>query len=1073
MKIISSEISQIAINATFFLERLNNSQFRNINSEANIIEKRLKNWSKAVGGEEKLQQRLHWDGLDLNTVRPLLGIADFRADFTSPPWTTTLKELIESGRISLLHLEGEEKSPLNSQKPLPFEDFYFPFILVGRRKLQTRLSLNHPQQLLSKQAYTALEYSLIQQLVNLGTETLFFEFNQLRENQAADKQTTVEENNSQFLYHTFIQDLLQDGGLIFLDKYPVLARLIATTLDFWVEATTEFIQRLQTDLSVIELTFSPDKSIGTIQEIATSLSNPHNHGRRVLAITFSSGVKIVYKPKDLSLDIAFNNLLDWCNQQEISLLFKVTKILNRQEYGWVEFIDRQPCENQTAVRSFYKRAGMLLSLLFLLGANDCGSENAIANGEYPILVDADILMYPQVQNSNESEDWFQDSVLKVNFLPTWQGNTFSASTQDSSVLGNIYPQQVNSSRDWEYINTDEMKLVPKSVIIPAGANVVILEGKTISAKDYVEEITTGFEEIYRLLIKNKKTLLNEYSPILIFKSLKSRFIPHPSIIYAISAKQSLSPQYLSNGIEYSILINSLTDHLSRSFLEIEANPNNWEIWRAETKSLQQQDIPYFSVYCNSNDLALALDKPIKHFFKTSSYQRLIAKIQSLDQHNLALQIKFIRLSFTAKYAHLIQANAALQSDFFQFHSLTNEELLQAAVEIGNSLVADAIWNSDGCNWIRLDYMFKANRYQLQPLDDSLYAGRAGVCLFLAGLAKITGEQKFQKVALGALSPLRQSLKKAEVRQEVLRSELGLLGIGGMIYNLVKTSQFLQEPSLLEEAQRLAKILTKDVIATDKKLDIIWGVAGAIPGLLNLYYQTGEPAILDIAITCGNHLLSQRSNTTLRAWVTIESEKPLTGFSHGAAGISLSLLRLYAATADITFLAAAKEAIEYEQSVFEKSVQNWPDFRLSEQTNKIKFLHTWCHGSAGIGLARLGSFGIIQTDQIYSDIQIALETTQKYGIPSTDVDHLCCGHLGRTELFVLASQKLANQEWLNTAIKQATWVVERAKQNRGYALLPHLSNSVFSPSFFQGSAGLGYELLRLASPESFPSVLILE
>ncbi|QIR35414.1 type 2 lantipeptide synthetase LanM [Tolypothrix sp. PCC 7910] len=1076
MKISDSKISQIVINATFLSENFNTKDYHNINSQQldqNLIEKRLQNWCQAIGGEEKLKQRLHWDGLDFNIVRSLLVTAGFGKDDKLPAWAETLKELVESG-ISLLNLEVAEKLPLDSQKPLPFEDFYFPFILVARRKLSAALSLNHDLVLLSTEAYLTLEYGLLQQLVSLGTETLLFEFDKLRSNQASAKQDNhTEESKNRILYDQFIQNILEDGGLKFFEDYPVLARLIATNINFWVTNTTEFIQRLQADITEIEQTFSEDTNLGKVKEIETSLSNRHHGGRSILAITFDSGIKIVYKPKDLSLDVAFNNLLDWCNQQRISLPFKITKILQRQEYAWVEFIAHQPCENQTAVNNFYKRAGMLLSLLFVLGAKDCGSENVIANSEYSILIDADILMQPIVKSNDESEDWFQDSVLKAGFLPAWEGNTFSANAQDSSVLGNIYPQQVNASREWQFINTDGMHLTSKTAIIPSGTNAVILEGKSVSPRNYVEEIVTGFEEIYRLLIKNKETLLGQYSPLSTTKSLKSRFIPHPSILYVIVAKNSLNPQSLRNGIEYSILINSLIDTFSRSLLEVEANPENWAIWQAETRFLQQQDIPYFSVSCNSSDLEIERDKLIKQFFKISSYQSLITQLQNLDEQNLALQIKLIRMSFDAKFAHLTLKDTALQGNSPQFHSLTNEELLQEAVKIGNSLVSNGICNSNGCNWINLGYMFQANRYQLQPLDDSLYRGRAGVSLFLAALAKITGKHEFKEVALIALLPLQQSLKKSEIRQKILESEFGLLGIGGFIYSLVKISQFLEDPSLLESAQLAAKLLTKEVIATDEKFDIMWGVAGAIPGLLTLYDQTGEPTVLDIAVTCGNHLLSQRSNSKPRAWVTIESKKPLTGFSHGAAAISLSLLRLYAATADIAFLEAAKEAIEYEKSVFDESVQNWPDFRLSEKTNQINFLHAWCHGSAGIGLARLGSLSIIQTEEIYSDINIALETTQKYGTPSTDTDHLCCGHMGRVELFILASQKLGNQEWLNTAIKQAAWVIERAKANGEYSFSSHYYQSAYSSNFFRGKAGVGYQLLRLAFPESLPSVLIGE
>ncbi|NEO41872.1 MAG: type 2 lantipeptide synthetase LanM [Moorea sp. SIOASIH] len=1080
MPVIGSQISPIAtiaINATFLSERINNPCYQNVipQKDNDLIEERLNTWSKLLGGEQQLKQRLQWDGLDLTTVRNLLGTAEFREDYTLPTWAETLKELIETSAASWLTLEGEDNSPLDSQNPLPFEDFYLPFIRVGRSKLSTRLSANSPEALLSQEAYAALERSLLQQLVNLGTETLLFEFNTFRKAHPPANQTTPQE--SRIIYNTFLKNLLKDGGLAFFNRYPVLGRLIATTLDLWVESTTEFIQRLQQDLSAIERTFSDHVSLGNVQTIETSLSNPHHGRRSVLALTFSSGIKVVYKPKDLGLDVAFNQLLDWCNHQETSLTFKLTKILNRQGYGWVEFIEQQPCENQAAVQRFYKRAGMLLSLLHLLGASSCDNQNVVASGEYPILIDGDLLMHPVEQSATESEDWFNYSVLNTGFLPGWEGDIYSANPQDSSVLGNIWPKQINSSREWKFINTDGMHLAPNSVIIPAGTNVVILDGKTVSAKNYVEEIVTGFEEIYHLLTKNREMLLGEKSLLCGLQCLKSRFMLRPTLTYGMVSKRSLSPQYLRNGADYSILI----DFLSRHYLMGEENLDFKELLGAETTSLQQLDIPYFTVSCHSDALELGSAQPIKHFFKTSSYQRLIAKIPSLDDKDLARQIKLIRASFYAKYAHLTKNSAALQGNLSQFSSLNPEELLDEAIAIGKSLVANRIDTGDGCNWIDLDYISKAHRYQLGRLDDSLFTGRAGVSLFLAALGKITGEPEFKEVALAALSPLRQSLKKAQADRSLLQLRLdgiklggilGLIGLGGIIYSLVKISQFLQEPALLDDAQQAAKLITADVIAADQTLDIIFGVAGAIMGLLTLYQQTGEKVLLDIAVACGNHLLSQRTDTAPRAWKTI-SKTPLTGFSHGAAGNSFSLLHLYAATADKVYLEAAQEGIEYETSVFDTSVRNWPYFLSLEQTNQINFWHAWCHGSVGIGLARLGSSTILQTEEIYSDIEVALDTTKKYAISNIDVDHLCCGSLGRNELFVVAFQKLGNQEWLNTARAQAASVVNRAKQNGAYALFPHLPNSVFSPSFFKGSAGVGYQLLRLTSPESLPSVLIWE
>jgi lantibiotic modifying enzyme len=59
-----------------------------------------------------------------------------------------------------------------------------------------------------------------------------------------------------------------------------------------------------------------------------------------------------------------------------------------------------------------------------------------------------------------------------------------------------------------------------------------------------------------------------------------------------------------------------------------------------------------------------------------------------------------------------------------------------------------------------------------------------------------------------------------------------------------------------------------------------------------------------------------------------------------------------------------------------------------------------------------------------------------------------------------------------ALQKAAWGVARAQKMGGYHF-PNLPVFAFSPSFFQGTAGIGYQLLRLAHPDALPSVLLWE
>ncbi|MGA9382995.1 MAG: type 2 lanthipeptide synthetase LanM family protein, partial [Phormidium sp.] len=370
--------------------------------------------------------------------------------------------------------------------------------------------------------------------------------------------------------------------------------------------------------------------------------------------------------------------------------------------------------------------------------------------------------------------------------------------------------------------------------------------------------------------------------------------------------------------------------------------------------------------------------------------------------------------------------------------------------------------------------------------EDLYNGNGGIALFLSALDYVQGTQQFHHLSLAAFQPIRKFLETADfesTRRFVRLGIGGATGLGSIIYALVKTSHFLQEPTLLTDALAIAKLITPELITTDKQFDIIGGAAGAILGLLALYAQTKEPSVLATAINCGQHLLAHQTEPKKqfhypnlptqnpksgKAW-NILGQKHYTGFSHGAAGIAYALLRLYAVTQTEAFLTAATDAITYEHSVFSPTAANWPDFRaFAQQNGQPSFMVSWCHGATGIGLARLGSLPILRTNEIEQDIEIALQTTQKYSLQ--DVDCLCCGNFGRIELLQVAAEKLSRPELKQIAEQRTTWAVYWAEKSGGYKL-PNLPNSVFSPSFFQGTSGIGYELLRLAYPELLPSVLL--
>jgi hypothetical protein len=85
-------------------------------------------------------------------------------------------------------------------------------------------------------------------------------------------------------------------------------------------------------------------------------------------------------------------------------------------------------------------------------------------------------------------------------------------------------------------------------------------------------------------------------------------------------------------------------------------------------------------------------------------------------------------------------------------------------------------------------------------------------------------------------------------------------------------------------------------------------------------------------------------------------------------------------------------------------------------------------------------------------------------------HRSFGQWDGLECMFTAARKLSQPELLEIAITHAAQVVARAEQKGTFSYNPSLS---YTPGFFQGAAGIGYELLRLAYPDQLPSVLLWE
>jgi lantibiotic modifying enzyme len=397
-------------------------------------------------------------------------------------------------------------------------------------------------------------------------------------------------------------------------------------------------------------------------------------------------------------------------------------------------------------------------------------------------------------------------------------------------------------------------------------------------------------------------------------------------------------------------------------------------------------------------------------------------------------------------------------------------LLQRALAIADDLLGTAEAGPGGTlTWHR------GYGRDMGPAEDAgMFNGRIGEALFFAALFATTADPAHEEAALRASQAIRAGAADAAFRERLLeRVGYGLTGVGSQVYALVRMSQFLNRPELLDDAAALAEVLTPERIGRDRAHDVFWGAAGAALGLLALYDHTGDPAVLERAVACGDHLLARRGTdpaTGLRAWATIQPAL-FTGFAHGTSGIGHALLRLHQATDEARFYDAAIEGFAWERTVFREDVGDWPD--TPDQPADRPLISAWCHGAPGMMLSRLTALYVLrEADEadLAEDLDRGLTRTSE--APVDEADHLCCGNLGRVDILLEAGRVLENESLVEQSRAMAEEVLQRVDE-RGWAV-PRTAEDGHdrhaSGGLWQGTTGIAYTLLRMTDPDRYPTLL---
>ena len=409
---------------------------------------------------------------------------------------------------------------------------------------------------------------------------------------------------------------------------------------------------------------------------------------------------------------------------------------------------------------------------------------------------------------------------------------------------------------------------------------------------------------------------------------------------------------------------------------------------------------------------------------------------------------------------------------------SDDQFLEAAVSIARRIVAGAVWHDGSCTWMgAVGDVGLPSRAEYHALGPSLYGGTAGVALFLAHVATITGDDSFRHTAVGALHhATSRAATLAAGRRDGFHA--GALGVA---WAAAAAARLLEEEELHARARALAAG-PPPPSGPDRIPDLVCGMAGSIFGLLALANALDDPGLAEDAGATGEMLILRAAITSHGwSWAIPGRRCPahLCGISHGAAGIGWALLELFAATGEERFRTAATGAFAYERSWLDPTVGRWPDLRIGGQRRgplaaiNSGTAGTWCYGEAGIALTRLRAIAVLGPGPHGGDAEIALETTRRHlasALPyAIDDLSLCHGAGGAADVLLCAAAALAGR-WQQAAdlVTQLGNVALERYAEPGHPWPCGIPGET-TPGLFLGLSGIGWLFLRLHDPAT-PSPL---
>jgi HopA1 effector protein family/Lanthionine synthetase C-like protein len=411
--------------------------------------------------------------------------------------------------------------------------------------------------------------------------------------------------------------------------------------------------------------------------------------------------------------------------------------------------------------------------------------------------------------------------------------------------------------------------------------------------------------------------------------------------------------------------------------------------------------------------------------------------------------------------------------------------LDAAVRIGAMLCDSAFWDRDRqlCNWMgRVHSEGSAAASTITrtsaALDFDLHEGSAGIALFLALLYRHTGDSRFRRTALGAMS---RSIRQLESPASATRNPLSAFNARiGAAFAAGDVGVLADRNDLIAQAESMLDNLIESAY-TPGLFKAASRDAGAIRALVSLAGSPGFARCLELAIALGDELCRDvedwedpgHRGSEVGPGPGNATEVPLR-LSGGLASVCLALLALYEATYRTEYLSRGLRVFA-EEDLLAEAPHVGPSYSGFHEQPSV-FAWSWSSGAPLIALARLRAASLEpeRAKRHRALARAAIATTldaidDNLAVSEYDAS-LGHGLSGLGEVLVIAGQWLGDSTLHDRARSLGRALIDRHGTSGDWPA--GVPSGGPNPSLMFGLAGTGLWFLRLHEPHGVPPVFVL-